>query len=324
MVALAAAGIGLVAAGVGAYGASQQAAAAREGNAEARNASALQRRLAQQQQELATASTRNARGDVTRYVPGFGWVEELSPQSQAIQDASAANELARQREQPRGEMVRRRAFEGTLRDSGLAGEMLARRSLGQRTPEQVNSAAIRTGIAEAAAAPNELRRSIVTAALRQGTGGEAALAGLGRQTMSDRRSVIARADAETPRMFAGEDSSRLDPVLARYGDLSRRASVDPTAPFNASTLADSLTASRSRQQSVAPQGIGSAMNIRPAQITPVDDRLGLRIGSAGNALEGFAENKAVRGLFEGLFNRNQQQPASNVQRTPPDVNEGLY
>jgi peptide deformylase len=61
--------------GLGALQAGQAQRAANVQNDLAMRQFYINRRIAQQQEEMARAGTRNARGDVTEYVPGVGWVE---------------------------------------------------------------------------------------------------------------------------------------------------------------------------------------------------------------------------------------------------------
>lgn len=100
--------------------------------------------------------------------------------------------------------------------------------------------------------------------------------------------------------------------LNRYNTLSARASAPDDVPFVPNTLADNLTSSRLRQQSIAPQGLGAASNVRSPTILAVDDRLPVRIGSATAALEGFASNPSVNALFRRLLGRGDGSQSSST------------
>lgn len=288
----------LAAAGVGAYAANSQAQAARANNAAQQDNYLYQRRMDQRNRDIATATTRDARGNITEYIDGVGWVERPTERTRALTTASDNEELQRLRgDAMRSRLRRQNTFGRQIDEGGQADVALARAALTEQTPDQVRGNALRAALAQSAAAPNALRSAVNLTALRQGSGGETALAELGRQGMTDRRSVIATTDAAGPAAFADAENTRLSGPLQRYMALRGAATSPDDVPFAPSTLAETLTASRARQQAVAPQAMGQSANIRAPTISPVDERYGVRVGSAAAGLEGFLQSKAFRNLL---------------------------
>lgn len=298
----------LAGAGIAAYSANSQAQNARRNNAAQEDNYLFQRRMAMRNNEVATAPTRDARGNVIEYIEGVGWVERPTDRTRALIAASDNEEARRLREDaPRSRMRRQNTFQRQLREGLDADAQMARASLTERSPEQVRAAMLRAGVAQAAAAPNAVRNAVNMNALRQGSGGETAIAELGRANMADRRSVIASADANSPAAFDDAENSRLTGPMQRYGMLAGRATAGDDVPFAPTSLADTMMASRGRQQSVAPQAMAQSANLRAPTFSAVDDRLGLRIGSGSAALEGFFDSPAVRNLFSNMTRRRAEQ-----------------
>lgn len=278
------AGVGAAASAYGAYKSGQAADAAARQNALNGRIAARQMELSKEQQEAALAGSINARGDRTRYVPGVGWVEEASPLTRALMQRSDQEELARlTQDMPRARMQREAQFRVQQGERGLADALLARTGIGTRSMQDLQADATRLGVAQATAGAQQGQRDIAMAALRQGFGpqGHAAAA---TAPQSATRVAIEQARSGAPRAFADNESARLNDGLNRYGNLMGRALAPDGVAFTPNTLADTLTASRAKQQQTSAYGLANASHLSPQKVETVDPMLGTRALSAAKGL----------------------------------------
>lgn len=284
--ALAVAGLASAAAAAyGAYSSSKTAAAARQQNALAQAVQRRQMELSEDQQRASLAPTTNARGDRSEYIPGVGWVETASPLTRAIQSRSD-NEEARRlaQDMPRQAAQREVAYAVQQRDRGLANASLARSNIGTRSLADTEADAVRGGVAQAVAGRKQIGNAALLTALRSGTGAQDFLAAQGRNGQADTRVALEQARSAAPGQYAAGENGRVDQGLNRYQNLMGRAlAPDQSVPFQPSQLADNLAALRQKQQGTAAYGMASAMNIKPASVTPVDNEVGKRIAAFGDA-----------------------------------------
>ena len=270
----------LLAGGMNLFGQSQQ-----QGNQQAALQMAMQdymlrKQALQQQYELATAGQQDARGNRTRYVPGRGWVTDLTPESRsmlnrsdAVQNQGYVESLTRGRDE-RSAAYKRRLDEGSAA-SPLLDAM--RYNYGAPTREGVagkNTIANVTGASEGA---DQARSGYNAAALRTGSGSvplQNTIAGIDRGATQGIRSAIAkgRADADPlyEQMYGQWQQGKLNP----YNMLASRASNVENMPFAPEQLSSGLDAIETRRAMSAPDanakgmyGFGSALNPVLAMMT---------------------------------------------------------
>lgn len=307
------------AAGVG-MGAMQGAQAQQAANAQ--NDLALRqfyanRRIAQQQEEMARAGTRNARGDVTEYVPGVGWVERPSAATQGMIAASDQEQRLRlTQDMPRARMLREDNFGRQLREGAAADAMLSGINTGSQSVEDLRGALIRAGTAKASSGADDMRKRIGLVSLRSGTGGEQALAQLGRNRMADTRTAIAEADLEAPSEYVGRRGARVNSRLNQYGALAARASAPEGTPFTPTVLDERLSDLLRSRANMAPQALGNAMSLDAPRVQHAENRTPVGLDSIGQYLQGLtrmAEREGWRN--RGAYNNNPSSLSfSNVNR----------
>lgn len=318
---MAAAGLAAAAASAyGAYSANKNAQAAATQNA---NALAVQRRqmeLSALQQEAALAGTTNARGDRTRYVPGVGWVEEVSPLTRALMVRSDQEEAARLAEDlPRQRMLREAGFSQQMADRGLATALLGRMNEGKRSLADVQAGNVRSNVAQLMAGPQNTRNAAIMSALRQGTGAQSVVEATGRRGLADTRAALEASYNSAPTDYANAESARTNDSLTRYNMLMSRAMAPDGVAFNPNALADALSNSRARQQMVAPQALGAAGNIQAAKVLAENDNVATRIASAAKGLSGVGQNiSTLYDYFGG--GKRQTGPVATVPTAQYDTN----
>jgi hypothetical protein len=291
-------------AGAGIMSANASSKAAKDQNRLARENFERQQGMSDAQLAMAKAPTTDARGNRSEYIEGQGWVETPSAITRTLMARSDQEEALRNaQDQPRARRTREALAASQARERGLANTLLARSNIGTRSLDDVRASDIRVGIADAAAAPRAVSNAATLTALRQGTGAQETLAQLGRQNIQDRRNVLARADANAPAQFAQSEEQRLTGPLNRYNMLMGRGTANAELPFVPNTLAETLTAARSKQQAIAPQAIGSAMNTQAPKIAIEDDMLAQRLGSAAGTLKYLGGQD-----FDTLFGRTRNEP----------------
>lgn len=232
----------------------------------------LQKRIADQQYELSTAGRKDARGNYTHYVPGQGWVTDVTPTTQGLIGASDAGQ--RQNlvtDLTRGQMERGQNFQRRQQEGGVANSMLSalENRYGAPTREGVTGAlkvANYTGANEGA---DNAKSAIGSAALR--TGGASLptatnFSNVDRGAVTGGRTALARADVDAPAMYEAQlgnwTKNRADP----YNMLATRASNTqdvPFAPENISTGVDtaSMNAANTGAATVARGQGGPAMGM---------------------------------------------------------------
>lgn len=99
----------------------QQMEIARKNYELQREAQQRQWQIAQQTMDMQRASTTDAEGNTTEYIPGVGWVSKASGQTKAVMDASRAEQLARLTEDAgMGRQNMRDDFARRGREGGMA------------------------------------------------------------------------------------------------------------------------------------------------------------------------------------------------------------
>jgi hypothetical protein len=281
------------------------------------------RRTAQQQEEMARAGTRNARGDVTEYVPGVGWVERPSATTQGMIAASDQEQRLRlTQDMPRARMLREDNFGRQLKEGAAADAMLSGINTGSQSVEDLRGALIRAGTAKASSGADDMRKRIGLVSLRSGSGGEQALAQLGRNRMADTRTAIAEADLEAPSEYVDRRGARTNSRLNQYGALAARASAPDGVPFTPTVLDERLSDVLRSRANMAPQALGNAMSLDGPRVQHAEDRTPVGLDSIGQYLQGLTRMAEREGLRNrGTYNNNPSSLSfSNVNR-PVSYNE---
>lgn len=211
----------------------------------------LQKRIADQQYELSTAGRTDARGNKTTYVPGRGWVTDVTPTTKGL--ITASDQAQRQNlvtDVTRGDDERRQNFQRRQREGGVANSMLdaLEYRYGAPSREGVTGAAKIAAVTGANEGADNAKSAIASAALR--TGGASMptavnFSNVDRGAVTGGRTALARADVEAPNMYEAQlgnwTKNRADP----YNMFATRASNStdvPFAPENVSTGVDAVGA----------------------------------------------------------------------------------
>lgn len=198
----------------------------------------LRKRQMEQQYELSTAGQQDARGNRVSYVPGRGWVTDLTPQSRsmlnrsdAVQNQGYVESLGRGAEERRG------AFNRRLDEGSAASPLLAAMQHGYGAPsrEGVGGANRIAGVTAASEGADQARSGYAGAALRTGSGSvplQNTIAGIDRGSTQGIRSALARGDADEGPLFQQMTDQFNQGKLNPYNMLASRASNVENMPFN--------------------------------------------------------------------------------------------
>lgn len=200
---------------------------------------ALQSRLADRQYELATATRKNARGDVTRYIPGEGWRVENAPDTASrIAADNKLNELETGRQFNQGEPTRNRNLRRQGDEAQAAEPLLEQFAQGWGLPTKAGVKGANTvANATAATEASDLTQNAANAAaLRTGSRMPATISGRGAPGL---RTALASSDLQGDEMFQSMLKSAQGNKLDPYNMLATRASGDvPRLPESMSGQLD--------------------------------------------------------------------------------------
>lgn len=246
-----------------------------------------QQRLAKLQEEMAKAGSTDARGNRTEYVPGVGWITRTTDGTRDLLNASDNEERQRlSTDAIRSRTRRGSTFTRQLNEGALAEAELAQINEGRETPADLRATLTERNVARAVSGADDMRKRIGLNALRTGTGGEVALATLGRNAMADTRTAIAEANVDAPQMYSERRAARVNPRLNAYNMFAGRASAPDDTPFAPNNLDEGLMATLRARANTAPQALGSAMGVDAPRLTNVEDRTAVALGGLGSSLMG--------------------------------------
>lgn len=283
----------------------------------------LRKQQMERQYELATAGQQDARGNRVRYVPGRGWVTDLTPQSQsmlnrsdAVQNQGYVESLGRGAEERRG------AFNRRLTEGSAASPLLDAMRFGYGAPSRegvsgANKIAQVTGASEGA---DQVRSGYAGAALRTGSGSaplRTTVANIDRGATQGIRSALAKGDADAgplyTQMLDQFNQSKLNP----YNLLASRASNVENMPFNPEGIsggldAMSLSRGKSAGDTFAKGAAGFSGAANPviaamiAQRQPnYDTFVGGLTDNLKNLFRGSNFGSASNAMSDFLYNRNR-------------------
>jgi hypothetical protein len=219
-------------------------------------------------------------------------------------------------------MLRVANFGRQLAEGNMADSILAGMKTGSQSVQDLRGALIRAGAAKATSGADDMRKRIGLVSLRSGTGGQEALAKLGRNSLADTRTAIAEADLEAPNEYVARRGQRVNSRLNQYGALAARASAPDGVPFTPTVLDESLNSTLRSRANMAPQALGSAMGLDGPNVRYAEDRTPVALDSLGQYLQGLtrmAEREGWRN--RGAYNNNPASLTfSNVNR-PVSYNE---
>lgn len=279
----------------------------------------LRKRQAEQQYELSTAGQTDSRGNQVRYVPGKGWVTELTPESKSMQSRSDAVQNQGYVESlGRGTDERHGAFNRRLTEGSAASPLLTQMLNGFGAPSRegvggANKIANVTGASEGA---DNVRSGYAATALRTGNTGSSPMqntvAGIDRGATQGIRSALAKGDADEGPLFTQMMDQFNQSKLNPYNMLASRASNVENMPFSPESISggvDALSATRGKGagDSVARgmAGFSGAANPMLAAM------LGQRAPNYDTFIGGLTDN------VKNLFNKN------NGQRMYGDMSEAM-
>jgi hypothetical protein len=223
----------------------------------------LQKKQVDQQYELATAGRQDARGNRTKYVPGYGWVQDVTDGtrdliqgSDAVQRQNIIDLLTRGRGE-RDLALNRRLDEGSVSNT-LLNEMKGR--YGAPTKEGVvgsNKIASVTGVSENA---DNAKSAYGTAALRSGTTTDPRnFSNIDTGAATGIRKALAQIDANSDPLFQQHMSSYMTGKMQPYNTMATRASNIENVPFSPETASGNMDASLANAAAVgATRGTAGA------------------------------------------------------------------
>lgn len=206
----------------------------------------LRKQMMERQYELATAGQTDARGNQTRYVPGRGWVTDLTPQSQSMLNRSDAVQNMQMVDQlGRGADERRSAFNRRLTEGSAASPLLDAMRYGYGAPsrEGVVGANKIAGVTSASEGADQARSGFAGAALRTGSGSvplQHTVASLDRGATTGIRSALAKGDADGGPLFTEMTNQFNASKLNPYNTLASRASNVENMPFSPESISGNL------------------------------------------------------------------------------------
>jgi hypothetical protein len=279
----------------GAAGMGMMSANAASKNAQASNAIAMQnyleqRRVAAAQEEMARAGSVDARGNTTTYVPGVGWVTNATPLTNQLINASDTEELRRytadaMRNRLRGQNTfTRQGQEGLLADAALASGKEGAQSL-----NDIRALLTEQNVARAVSGANDLRNRISLNAIRQGSGGETAVAQLGRQSLMDTRSAIADANAAANPEFLSRKQGREGAATNQYNTYAARSTAPDGTAFMPTNLDEGINTGLASKAAMAQRGLAQAGTVNAPQFRYAEDRTPVAFAGLGSSLSGLVQ-----------------------------------
>jgi len=206
----------------------------------------LQKKALEQQYELQTAGQTDARGNQVRYVPGRGWVTDLTPQSQsmlnrsdAVQNQGYVESLGRGAEERRG------AFNRRLAEGSAASPLLDQMRYGYGAPTRGGVAGAHSiaNVTNATEGADQARSGFNAAALRTGSGAnnlQSTIASLDRGATQGIRTAQARSDEEASPLYMQMTDQFNQGKLNPYNMLASRASNIENMPFQPESISGGL------------------------------------------------------------------------------------
>ena len=279
----------------GAAGMGMMSANAASKNARASNNLAMQqfleqRRIAAVQEEMARAGSVDARGNITSYVPGVGWVTTATPMTRQLINASDAEELRRNTvDAMRNRLRNQNTFERQGREGLAADAALASGKEGAQSLNDIRALLTEQNVAHAVSGANDLRNRISLNAIRQGTGGETAVAQLGRQALMDTRSAIADANAAANPEFLSRKQGREAAATNQYNTFAARATAPDGTTFVPSNIDEGINEGLASKAAMAQRGLAQAGTVNAPQLRFAEDRTPVALASLGSSLSGLVQ-----------------------------------
>lgn len=256
----------------------------------------LQKKQVDQQYELATASRQDARGNKTRYVPGVGWVQDVTSGtrdliqgSDAVQRQNIIDMLTR----GRGE--RDLALDRRLTEGSVANTLLNEIKGGYGAPTKESVVGSRkiadvTGVSENA---DNAKSAYGTAALRSGiTTDPRNFSNIDKGAATGVRKALAEVDAGSDPLYQQHMSSYMTGKMQPYNTLASRASNIENIPFSPETASGNMDASMANAAAVgATRGTAGASEALYRGATPLSNAIGAQTQLPwGTFIGGLTEN----------------------------------
>lgn len=281
----------------------------------------LRKQMMEQQYELSTAGQTDARGNQTRYIPGRGWITDVTPETKSMmQRSDAVQNQGYVEALGRGSDERRGAFNRRLTEGSAASPLLDAMRFGYGAPsrEGVGGANKIANVTSASEGADQVRSGYAGAALRTGSGSvplQSTISSLDRGATSGIRTALAKGDADEGPLFQQMTDQFNQGKLNPYNMLASRASNVENMPFNPEGLSggiDAMTAARGKgaPDSMAKGAAGFAGAANPmiaammAQKSPNYDTF---IGGLTENLKGLFKTSggAQNSMSDYLNNRNR-------------------
>lgn len=230
---IAGAGVGsaLIGGGIGLMGQQAQAGQSAQAMQMAMQNYLLQKRMADQQYELSTAGKTDARGNKTRYVPGQGWVVDVTPTTRSLINESDALQGVQQRKAlTTGQDDSSRNFNRRLQEGQAASPLLDQLmyKYGAPTKEGVVGRQKIADVTQASETGDLTKGGYASAALRTGLGNNnlgSTIASADKGTTAGIRTALAKADNSANPMFDEMMAKWRGGISDPYNQLASRASA---------------------------------------------------------------------------------------------------
>ncbi len=274
-----------------------------------------QQRLQRLQEELATASETDARGNTRRYIPGVGWVQDVTPTTRGLLLA----EDQERRQQLTGDAVTARSIRnanaGRQVGEGAAAQQLFRRYMdnaGRSVPELQGNMIV-SSLADARASMQRPMSALLAA--RQGIdrGGPSRIDGA--QTSA----ILARAKLGAPSMANEEAGAAGQSRLNPYNLMATRASAPIDAAFNPSSISSELRTAGNMQNYLASNNMaGASRSLALGSEAPMKGFEALSRSQPNYGYAATAAGNSIAKMIELLARRQTEPPDRNVNRDSAD------
>lgn len=261
--------------GLGLMGQSAQSQQAANAMTMAQQNFLLQRKAQQDQYELSTAGQTDARGNYTHYVPGRGWVTDVTPETKGLITSSDANQRNNAvTALTRGRMEQGQNFQRRQQEGGIAQSLLDQYKAGYGAPtrEGVQGQQRLAGVTGANETADNMKSGIAAAALR--SGGSLLpvannFANINRGAVVGTRSAIANADAASPGIYEAQKQNYTKSMTEPYNLMATRASNITDTPFTPENVSAGVDSTRQAADAYGQNSMSKAIGGPAAGINSI-------------------------------------------------------
>lgn len=237
----------------------------------------IQKQIADQQYELSTAGQQDARGNITEYIPGRGFVTMPSDATRGLIGASDREERLRLTEdQTRGRYGRERNFARRTGEDALAQTLLRamQSHSGVVDPDTVTGGLAESGAANINDKANFAKNAIGMQAIRSGMSSGDVTTQIDDKSRNGLRSVLMDARLQGRPEATKQNATTTQTQLGLYNPLASRAANIDDVPFSPNTQNDVLASVLNNQRQTGVAGLGQASAAMARGFDPLSTALG--------------------------------------------------